>query len=148
MTSQGFSDTGISSALAITLSARGRYGGARPAEIIMTRTGRLLTYAPPTPQQFEFSWGTRGLFRIETGAGDNPAWNAYIGAVQGSRLSASIGYGADGVAFNPAGTVIAFQDSNQITFLPVPQPACRATACLHFQLKYLVNQGRLITWAP
>ena len=149
ITSEGFSGSGISSALAITLSAHGRYGGARPAWIIRTRTGRLFTYTPPAPQLSEFSWGPHGLFRIETGAGDNPAsWNAYIGAVQDNRLSAPIGYGADGVAFNPAGTVIAFQDSNQITFLPVPQPACRATACLHFQLKYLVNQGRLITWAP
>jgi hypothetical protein len=149
LTSEGFSGPGPSAALAITVAARGQFGGARPAEVIMTGTGRILTYAPPAPQQFEFSWGPHGLFRIETGEGDDPAsWNAYIGTVKDNRLSAPITYGAEGVAFNPAGTVIAFQDSNQITFLPVPQPACQATACQHFQLKYLVNEGRLITWAP
>jgi hypothetical protein len=149
LASEGFSASGTSAALAITLAARGPFGGARPAEVIMTGAGRLVTYAPATPQQFEFSWGPHGLFRIETGAGDNPgSWNAYIGAVQSDRLSAPITYGADGAAFNPAGTLIALQDSNQVTFLPTPQPACQSAACLHFQLKYLVNQGKLITWAP
>jgi hypothetical protein len=149
--SEGFSGPGPSAALAITVAAPGLYGGSRPAEVIMTGTGRLLTYAPPVPRhvQLEFSWGPHGLFRIETGEGDDPAsWNAYIGTVKDNRLSAPVTYGAEGAAFNPAGTVIALQDSNQITFLPVPQPACQATACLHFQFKYLVNEGRLITWAP
>jgi len=149
LTGGGFSTVGPYAALAITLAARGPFEGTRPAEVIMTGTGRVFTYAPPTPQQFEFSWGPHGLFRIETGAGDNPgSWNAYIGAVGGNQLSAPIAFGADGVAFNPAGTAVALQDSNQVTILPVSQPACRTTACLHFQLKYLVNKGTLITWAP
>ena len=149
LTSEGFSAVGTSGALAITLAVRGPFGGARPAEVIRTGAGRLVTYAPATPQQFEFSWGPHGLFRIETGAGDNPgSWNAYIGSVESDRLSAAITYGADGAAFNPAGTVIALQDSNQVTFLPTPVPACQSTACLHFQLQYLVNKGKLITWAP
>ena len=139
---------GPSAALALTLADRGPFAGARPVWVILTSTGRVFTYAPPRPLS-EFSWGPHGLFRIETGQGDDPAsWDAYIGAAQVNRLAAPIGYGADGAAFNPEGTVIALQDSNQITFLPVPQPACQATACLHFQLKYLVNEGRLIAWAP
>ncbi len=124
LTSEGFSTVGTSAALAITLAAQ---GPSRPAEVIRTGAGRLATYAPTTPQQFEFSWGPHGLFRIETATGDNPgSLNTYIGAAQSDWLSAPITYGADGAAFNPAGTVIALQDSNQVTFLPTPSPPAKA----------------------
>ncbi len=142
MTGEGFSGTGTSAALAVTLAAAGPLGGSRPVEVILAGAGRPVTYAPATPQQFEFSWGPGGLFRIETGTGDNPgSWNAYIGTVRNARLSPPIPYGADGAAFNPHGTVVALQDSNEVTFLPTPRPACQSTtACL--------NKGKLITWAP
>ncbi len=144
----GFSGSGSSAAFAVELGAAGPFMGGRPAEVVMLGGGRVVTYAPATPQQFEFGWGPDGMFRILTGAGNNPAsWNTYIGTLRSDRLSQPIGYGSDGAAFSPAGNVIALQDSNQVTFLPTPRPACQRTArCLNFGLKYLTNEGTLLAW--
>jgi hypothetical protein len=134
----------------VALAGPGPFLGSRPAEVILTGTGRPIAYAPKTPQQLEFRWGPRGLFEIETGAGDNPSsWNGYVGSVRAGQLARPIAYyGASG-AVNPAGTAIAMQDGRRVSIFPVRPPACEYTSgCLHFPPKYLVNAGQLIAWAP
>jgi hypothetical protein len=150
MNAGGFSDSRPSAPFAVQLGARGPFVGRQPAEVVLLGRGRVVTYAPPTPQQFEFSWGPDGLFLIQTGAGDNPAsWNAYVGSISSDRLSKPIPYGMDGAIFNPEGSVIALQDGNQVTFLPTPRPECqRTTRCLSFQPKDLVSLGQLLAWVP
>ncbi len=120
----------------------------RPAEIVVAGTKALVTYAPKTPEQLSLTWGPVGLALLQTGAGDNPAdWNTYAATLHGDRLSPPMPYGKDGATFNPAGNVIALQDSNQVTILPTPQPACtHTTRCLHFPAKYLIDKGKVLAW--
>src|SRR5215471_230412 len=57
MNAGGFSGSGSAAAFAVQLGAAGPYVGRRPAEVVLPGGGRVLTYAPATPQQFEFKWG-------------------------------------------------------------------------------------------
>jgi len=145
----GFSGSGSSAAFAVGLAATGPYFGKSPAVVVMLGGGRVVTYSPPTPQQFTFAWGPGGLFLIQTGAGDSPDWNSYVGTIQNDRLARPIRFGMDGAFFNPAGNAMAFLDGNVVTFLPTPRPACLHTArCLHFPQKTLTNEGTPLAWAP
>jgi len=150
MNAGGFSDSQPSASFAVQLGGAGPFVGRQPAELVLLGAGRMVTYAPPTPQQFQFSWGPDGMFLIQTGAGDNPAsWKTYVGSISSGRLSNPIPYGMDGATFSPGGDVIALQDGNQVTFLPTPRPEClRTMRCQTFQLKYLANRGRLVAWVP
>ena len=144
----GFSGIGSSAAFAVELAAAGPYVGRRPAEAVLLGGGRVVTYAPATPQQFEFKWGPRGLFLIQTGAGDGPgSWKTYAGSIQSGRLAQAGPYGMNGATFSPGGNVIALQDGGEMTFLPTPRPACEATGeCLDFQPKFLSGKGALLAW--
>src|SRR5262249_54205102 len=82
MNAGGFSGSGSSAAFAVELGAAGPYVGRQPAEVVLLGAGRVVTYGPVTPQQFEFKWGPGGLFLIQTGAGDGPgSWKAYAGSI-------------------------------------------------------------------
>ncbi len=150
MNAGGFSGSGSSAAFAVELGAAGPFVGRQPAEVVLLGAGRVLTYAPVTPQQFEFKWGPRGLFLIQTGAGDGPrSWKAYAGSIHSDRLAQPVPYGMDGATFSPAGNVMALRDGAQMTFLPTPRPACQATReCLDFPPKYLKVEGALLAWVP
>jgi hypothetical protein len=54
MNAGGFSGSGSAAAVAVQLGAAGPYAGRRPAEVVLLGAGRVRTYAPATPQQFEF----------------------------------------------------------------------------------------------
>lgn len=55
----------------------------------------------------------------------------------------------DGATFNPAGNVIALQDSGLVTFAPTPRPACELTAkCLAFRPVNLLQEGSVQAWVP
>jgi hypothetical protein len=110
----------------------------------------LLTYAPTTPEALSLTWGPNGLVLLQTGAGDRPgSWNAYAATLQSSRPSRPIPYGMDGATFNPAGNVIALEDSGLVTFVPTPRPACEHTGhCLSFQPAFLSNSGTVQAWTP
>ncbi len=126
MNAGGFSGSASSAAFAVELGAAGPFVGRRPAEVVLLGAGRVLTYAPVTPQQFEFKWGPRGLFLIQTGAGDAPgSWKAYAGSIHSDRLAQPVPYGMDGAAFSPGGNVIALQDGGEMTFLPTRGPRAR-----------------------
>jgi hypothetical protein len=52
----------------------------------------------------------------------------------------------DGATFNPAGNVIALQDSELVTFAPTPRPARELTAkCLAFSRATFFTVGP-VTW--
>jgi len=156
--SDGWRGSGTSSPLAVWLAAvtrttpRGTFpqvtAFTRPAEIVLAGTTPLITYAPPTPQQLSLIWGPHGLVLLQTGAGDGPAsWNTYAATLQSDRLSRPVPYGMDGATFNPAGNVIALQDSGLVTFVPTPRPACGRTAqCLAFQPANLLQPGTVQAW--
>jgi hypothetical protein len=151
--SDGWSGSGTSSPLAVWLAAAARTTPrefTRPAEIVLAGTKPLATYAPATPDVLSLIWGPNGLVLLQTGAGDNPgSYNTYAATLQSDRLSRAMPYGMDGVTFNPAGNVIALQDSGLVTFVPTPRPACARTArCLAFQLTNLLQPGTVQAWAP
>jgi hypothetical protein len=55
----------------------------------------------------------------------------------------------DGATFNPAGNVIALQDSGGVTFVPTPRPGCERTAeCLSFQPLSALQNGTVQAWIP
>ena len=148
--SDGWSGSGTSSRLAVWLAAAGRAGFTRPAEIVLAGTNPLVAYAPETPQQLSLTWGPKGLVLLQTGAGDNPgSWNTYAGTLKSGRLAPPVPYGMDGATFNPAGNVIALQDSGLVTFVPTPRPACGRTAhCLAFRPTNLLQPGTVQAWTP
>ncbi len=142
-----------SSPLAVWLAAAARTTPrefTRPAEVVLAGTKPLATYAPATPDVLSLIWGPNGLVLLQTGAGDNPgSYNTYAATLQSDRLSRAMPYGMHGVTFNPAGNVIALQDSGLVTFVPTPRPACARTArCLAFQLTNLLQPGTVQAWAP
>src|SRR5262249_10211346 len=122
----------------------------RPAEVVLLGAGRVRTYAPATPQQFEFKWGPSGLFLIQTGAGDGPgSWKTYAGSIASDRLTRPVPYGMDGATLSPPGNVVALRDGARLTFLATPRPACQDTGhCLDFQPKQLKVDGALLAWVP
>jgi hypothetical protein len=159
ISSDGWRGHGTASHLAVWLAAASRttHPGTfpqataftRPAEIVLAGTKPLVTYAPETPQQLSLTWGPNGLVLLTTGAGDNPgSWNTYAATLQSDRLSQPMPYGGDGAIFNPAGNVIALQDSGLVTFVSTPRPACRRTArCVAFQPTNLLQPGTVQAWA-
>jgi hypothetical protein len=154
----GWSTGGGPSAFAVSLAARSRPGFfSKPAEILVEK-GRVLAFAPNDRQQLALTWGPRGTFLLQSGAGDNPpSWTngAYAGTDRGARLARLrvLGdQGWDAAAFNPAGNVIALipsDDNDTVTFAAVPSPACGpAGACLRFPPKPLFGRGTLLAWEP
>ena len=148
MNAGGFSGSGSSAAFAVELAAAGPFVGRHPAEAVLLGTGRVVTYAPVTIQQFEFRWGPDGLFLIQTGAGDDPrSWKTYVGNIQSDRLARPVPHGMDGVTFSPGGNVIVLRDGAQMRFVPTPRPACERTGdCLDFQPIILKGEGALLAW--
>lgn len=158
--SDGMTGSGPSARIAVWLAAarpganRGTVPDTtmftRPAEVVLTGTTPLVTYAPNTPQQLSLTWGPDGLVLLQTGAGDLPgSWNAYVATLQSSRPSRPVPYGMSGATFNPAGNVIALQDDTLVTFVPTPRPACQHTAkCLAFQPTNLLQGGTVQAWQP
>jgi hypothetical protein len=148
--SDGVTGSGASSRIAVWLAASRNGGTFRPAEVVLADRTPLVTYAPPTPEALAFSWGPDGLVLLQTGAGDNPgSWNTYVGTLQNPRLSRPWPFGMDGATFNPAGNVIALQDSGSVTFVPTPRPGCeRSGACISFQPPYPLQNGTLQAWIP
>jgi len=156
--SDGMTGSGASSRLAVWLAAARHSPNSgtfpqtgaftSPAEVILTGTTPLVTYAPKTPQQLSLTWGPHGLVLLQTGAGDNPgSWNTYAGTLNSGRLSRPVPYGMDGATFNPAGNVIALQDGGLETFVPTPRPACERTVrCLTFQQASLLQDGTVQAW--
>jgi hypothetical protein len=146
------------SAFAVSLAARSSRGFfSKPAEVLVGK-GRVLAFAPDDRQQLVLTWGPRGIFLLQSGAGDNPpSWTngAYAGTDRGARLARLrvLGdQGWDAAAFNPAGNVIALipsDDNDTVTFAAVPSPACEpAGACLRFPPKPLFGRGTLQAWEP
>ena len=147
-----------SSAFAVSLAARSRPGPlSKPAEVLVEK-GRVLAFAPNDRQLLMLTWGPRGNFLLQSGAGDNPpSWanGTYVGTVHGAQLSRVrlfIDPGWDAGAFNPAGDVIALSTSEgdgTVTFETVPSPACElAGACLRFRPRQLAARGTLLAWEP
>jgi hypothetical protein len=67
---------------------------------------------PQTPQALSLTWGPDGLVLLRTGAGDNPgSWSTDAATLQSPRPSKPLRYGMEGATFNPAGNVIALQES-------------------------------------
>ncbi len=60
MTGEGFSGTGPSAALAVTLSAAGPFGGSRPVEVILAGAGCPVTDASCTAPKFVAASDLRG----------------------------------------------------------------------------------------
>jgi hypothetical protein len=152
--SDGLTGPGQAPRIAVWLAAASRHQGiglTRPAEVIMTAAGLLVTYAPKTPQGLILTWGPRDLVLLRTGAGDNPgSWHAYVATLQSSQLSKPFPFGMQGATFNPAGNVIALQDDGVVTFVPTPQPACDHTPrCLSFHVPIFQLQGETVeAWMP
>jgi hypothetical protein len=159
--SDGLLGTGRSSLMAVWLTAAGRGAGSgvfpqaaamlrAPAEVVLAGSRPVATFAPRTPQALTLSWGPAGLVLLQTGAGDRPgSWNTYAGSLQGGTVSRPIPYGMDGAIFNPAGNVMAMQDSGMETFVATPAPACRQTTrCLTFQRTTLLRPGAIQLWMP
>lgn len=152
--SDGITRPGRSPRIAVWLAAEDHQQGiglTRPAELVMTAAGLLVTYAPRTPQGLILTWGPRDLVLLRTGAGDNPgSWNAYVGTLQSRQLSKPFLFGMQGATFNPAGNVIALQDDGVVTFVPTPRPACHRTPrCLTFQVPIYQLQGETVqAWTP
>jgi len=158
ISSDGWSAGGGISALAVSLVARSSRGfPSKPAEVLVEK-GRVLAFAPNDRQQLMLTWGPRGIFLLQSGAGDNPgSWanGTYAGTVhdaQLSRLQVLGDPGWDAGAFNPAGSVIALSpsdDSGTVTFAAVPSPACeQAGRCLRLPPKQLSGRGTLQAWEP
>jgi hypothetical protein len=154
----GWSPGGGPSALAVSLATRNSAGFfSKPAEVLVEK-GRVLAFAPNDRQQLVLTWGPRGIFLLQSGAGDNPpSWTngTYAGTVhdaQLSRVRLFIDPGWDTGAFNPAGDVIALSTSEgdgTVTFEAVPSPACKlAGACLRFPPRQLAAPGTLLAWEP
>lgn len=146
------------SAFAVSLAARSRPGPfSKPAEVLVKK-GRVIAFAPNNRQLLMLTWGPRGNFLLQSGAGDNPpSWTngTYVGNVhdaQLSRVRLFIDPGWDAGAFNPAGDVIALSTSegdSTVTFEAVPSPACElAGACLRFPPRQLAARGTLLAWEP
>jgi hypothetical protein len=149
--SDGVRGSGASALVAVSLAAKNRFGGvARPAEVVLHGGTPVVSYAPKTPEALGLSWGPRDLVLLRTGAGDGPgSWKAYAATLQSGRPSRSFPYGMDGAAFNPAGNVMALQDSATVTFVATPRPACEhATRCLAFQPTALLQSGTVQAWLP
>jgi hypothetical protein len=158
ISADGWSPGGGTAALAVSLTSRNSAGfSSKPAEILVEK-GRVLAFAPNGRQQLMLTWGPRGNFLLQSGAGDNPpSWTngTYAGTVHGAQLSRVrlfIDPGWDAGAFNPAGDVIALSTSegdSTVTFEPVPSPACElAGACLRFPPRQLAARGTLLAWEP
>jgi hypothetical protein len=154
----GWSPGGGPSALAVSLAARSRPGPlSKPAEILVEK-GRVLSFAPNDRQLLTLTWGPRGIFLLQSGAGDNPpSWTdgAYAGTDRSAKLTrvrVTGDPGWDAGTFNPAGNVIALSpsdDSDTVTFAPVPSPACELTGpCLRFPPERLSGRGILQAWEP
>jgi hypothetical protein len=151
--SDAMAGAGSSLRIAVWLAAadpRLSGGVTRPAEVVMAGSRPVVTYAPKTPEALSLSFGPGELILLETGAGDNPAsWNTYVGTLPSTRLSAPIPFGMDGAVFNPAGNVIALQDSGSETLVPTPAPACNLTPhCLHFTPLGLPPGQTIQAWVP
>jgi hypothetical protein len=151
--SDGMIGSGSSLRIAVWLAAANpRQSGAvtRPAEVVVAGSGPVITYAPRTPAAIKLSFGPDGLVLVQTGAGDNPtSWSTYVGTLPGPRLSAPIPFGMDGVIVNPAGNVLALQDSGSEIFVPTPAPACSFTPrCLHFTPLALPQGQTIQAWLP
>lgn len=122
---------------------------SKPVELLYDGRSVTQIYAPATPQQLDASWGPHGLLLFATGAGDIPGWDTYVATSSSGSLSKPLPFGQTGITSNPAGTVIAMQDDNDIAFAPVPAPACEAVGrCAHFQPKFLSGRGQLLGWLP
>jgi hypothetical protein len=149
--SDGITGTGgASPRIAVWLAASRNKGTFRPAEVVLAGTTPLVTYAPQTPQALSLTWGPDGLLLLRTGAGDNPgSWNTYAATLQSPRPSRPLRYGMEGATFNPAGNVIALQESGIVTFAPTPRPACERTAkCVSFQPANLLQDETVQAWIP
>jgi hypothetical protein len=150
--SDGIAGLGASSRTAVWLAAASRHTSmvTRPAEVVLAGRTLLVAYAPQTPQGLSLTWGPDGLVLLRTGAGDNPgSWNTYAATLQSSRPSKPLRYGMDGATFNPAGNVIALQESGLVTFAPTPRPACERTPkCLNFQPANLLQDDAVQAWIP
>lgn len=153
--SDGISGAGASWRIAVWLAASrplGRHATTftRPAEVVLAGRTPLVAYAPQTLQALSLTWGPDGLVLLQTGAGDNPgSWSTYAATLQSPRPSSPLPYGMDGATFNPAGNVIAMQDSDVVTFAPTPRPACERTpTCLSFQPANLTGYGTVQAWIP
>ena len=148
--SDGIAGVGASVRIAVWLAGSRNMGTFRPAEVVLAGSTPLVAYAPQTPQALSLTWGPDGLVLLRTGAGDNPgSWSTYAATLQSPRPSKPQPYGMDGATFNPAGNVIALQDSGLVTFVPTPRPACERTAkCLSFQSAYLLQDGTVQAWIP
>jgi len=137
------------SALAVWLQGRSR--SSQPAEALIEQ-GHVVAFAPTSRQQLTFTWGPRGIFLLQSGAGDNVGWDfgTFAGTVRSSQLSAAQFTSGNSAAFNPAGDIIALSDSSELTtFIPTPAPACHlAVKCLRFQPWQLWRRGTLLGWSP
>src|SRR6266567_332201 len=118
MTGEGFSGTGTSAALAVTLAAAGPLGGSRPVEVILAGAGRPVTYAPATPQQFEFSWGPGGLQPARHGGRAAGQQRGDLPAHPAARLPEHHRLPEQGKAHH-LGTV----ESRRASLQPAPPPA-------------------------
>src|SRR6266581_2898964 len=146
--SDGITGAGASARVAAASRNKGTF---RPAEVVLAGSTQLVTYAPQTPQALSLTWGPDGLVLLRTGAGDNPgSWNTYAATLQNPRPSRPLRYGMEGATFNPAGNVIALQDSGLVTFAPTPRPACARTAkCVSFQpAANLLQHETVQAWIP
>ena len=150
--SDGITGSGTSARIAVWLAAATRHLNmvTRPAEVVLAGRAALVTYAPQTPEALSLTWGPDGLVLLQTGAGDSPgSWNTYAATLHSPRPSRPLPYGMDGATFNPAGNVIALQDSGVVTFAPTPRPACERTAkCLNFLPAPLPQEGTIQAWIP
>ena len=150
--SDGITGSGTSARIAVWLAAATRHLNmvTRPAEVVLAGRTPLVTYAPQTPEALSLTWGPDDLVLLQTGAGDGPgSWNTYAATLHSPRPSRPLPYGMDGATFNPAGNVIALQDSGIVTFAPTPRPACERTArCLKFPPAPLPQEGTVQAWIP
>jgi hypothetical protein len=148
--SDGIAGRGSSAHIAVWLAARRGIGVFRPAEVVLAGGAPLVTYAPRTPQALSLTWGPYGLVLIQTGAGDDPgSWTTYAATLQSPRLSTPWPFGMNGATFNPAGNVIALQDSETVTFVSTPRPACQRTMrCLSLRPPYRLINGTVQAWIP
>lgn len=149
--SDGWSGPGTSSHLAVRLTG----SSPNPVEVVLAGRTPVASYTAPAPrppgwqraqEELRFTWGPNGLFLLQATVGEGMQYNTYAGTVQSDHLSRPIRSpdASAGVAFNPAGNVIALQESWQVTLMPTPRPACERTPkCLAFQAKYATVGGTL-----
>jgi hypothetical protein len=156
--SDGFSPVTTPQTLAVWVAAISPDGSfTQPAEALISR-GHISMFAPPTPQQLDFTWGPKGTFVLRAGVAHGPTFSkAYAGAAGADRLSAPYGTSNVGsAAINPQGTVMALQDDDIIRFASITARVCNSsghcpgarTQDLTGRGPTLAGQGTIVTWQP